>query len=238
MSKTIELIGQLVVGGGCADSCGGASIKTQVLGLRCAGSYFESVVSTDTPIEVSTPGAIGAAYVDLPVTGALDSIEFLYVHAAQPVRLLLGAGPAVVRAAGAVYPTGFTGGEGLALVFDGIAVNVTFTSGAQSAAQVAGQINAAAAIVGLAYLPASVSSGGQLVLSCALPGALGSVQVVSGTALAALGLVAGTAVGAGEVVEFLGTFLTEFGRGQPGAPSRVMVSGQARLEILAAGSPA
>lgn len=239
MGKTIQLVGQLVVGGGaCADSCSGASIKTQVLGLRCSGSYFETVVSTDTPIEVATVGVIGAQYVDLPVTDALSAVEFLYVHSSQLIRLLLGADVARVTGVGATYPTGFVGGETLVMELDGVPLTVTFTSGAQTAAQVAAQINAAAALAGFAYLPASVATSGQLVIQGALPGPLGSVEIVSGTGVADLGLTVGVTDGAGEVVEFYGMFMTEFGRGQPGAPARVMVSGQARLEILAAGTPA
>lgn len=234
--RTVELKGQIVVGGSvCSDPCGDpASSKVQGLGLRCTATSFEAVQSTDAALDVVTPGSPGDAFVELPATDALDRIELLFVRANARVVLRIGAGEASVLGVGGAFVLG--GGETLDLDVDGTAFTTTFPATA-TAQEVANQINAAAAIAGLAFQPASVDSG-QLRISGDATGSGGSVTVVGGTAAAGLGLAGLSDVGDGEDVDVTGVFLAEFGRGSTTAPRRVQISGIARVEILAAGEAA
>ena len=237
--KTLDLRGQITVGDGvCAPCDGGTSTKVQALNFLCQGTFFQSVFSTDTPVAVATTGVVGATYTELPATSDLDLIELLFVQTTTLMRLRIGAAAARLLGSGASFPTGFAGGETLDVDFDGSNVVTTFTAAAQSAQQVANEINAAAALAGLTFLPASVDATGQLALAGVLTGAQGTVVVNGGTAQAALGFTApnDSAVGAGEDIDVQGIYLTEFGRGNPGAPSRVQISGSGNVTVLAAGT--
>ncbi len=108
-----------------------------------------------------------------------------------------------------------------------------FAGASLSAVQVAQQINAAAIAAGLSFLPASVSTAGQLVLTGLRTGVDGALLI--GTGIAAIGLPTTAAVnGSGADVDVWGAFLVQFG--QTG-PSRIQISGNAKIEILAAGTP-
>ena len=239
MSTQVELRGQLSVGGGC-DPCGAGGQKVQSIALRCGASHYEAVVSTEGKMPVQTAGLIGSAWVDVPVTQSLEQIELLMVQTNAPMRLRVGAGEAALVSVGGVFPTGFGGGETLDLDLDDVEVNVVFTGAAETAQQVANEINAAAAIAGLAYQPASVSNG-QVRIAGQATGSQGSVLVTGGTAQAALGFADGvndTAEGIGSDVDIYGLYLAEYGRGQPSAPARVQVSGIGSVEVFAAGTSA
>lgn len=235
MSKTITLKGSLEIGGDqCSTGCDTAGDKTvRALSLRCTQSYFQGADSTDIPIQISTAGAIGDAWVELPSTSDLETIEFLMVRSDQPVRLRIGAGPAVASASGATFPTGFSGGETLTFDLDGTSVSVVFTSGAQTAAQCANEINAACALLGLATPVASVSTTGQLKLTGVLTGVDGSVSVTGGTGRAALGFAIAEVFGTGEDVDVRGLYMQELP--QPSTVTRVQISGQATISVVAAG---
>jgi hypothetical protein len=235
--KQVDVSGAITVGQDVSDCGDGRSLKQQSLKLGCSSSSFDAVVSSDIPIQITTAGQLGDAFVDLPPTDALSSVELLYVSASAIVRLLLGADVASILGVAGTFPTGFAGGEQLDLLLDGVSLTVTFTSGAQAAQQCANQINAAAALAGLTYQPAMVS-GGQLLISGAKPGPLGSVEIVGGSGATTLGFTADdTADGLGEIQDVKGIFLVEYGRGNAGAPARVMISGNARVQVLAAGVP-
>ncbi|MAF27874.1 MAG: hypothetical protein CL819_01340, partial [Croceicoccus sp.] len=84
---------------------------------------------------------------------------------------------------GAVYPTGFVGGETLELSIDGGPTQIiVFDVADQTLVQVVDRINSATAS------SIASDSGGQLSLDSVIRGWGGSIEVVGGTALAALGL--------------------------------------------------
>lgn len=233
---TLLLRGSLDVGSDCGAGagCGGTDRTVRALSLRCPGTaYYQTVVATGAPIRVQTVGVIGAQYVDLDLLLDFVGIEFLYLKSDSPISLRLNAAAAVLLGSGGTFPTGFVGGETLTFTLDGTPVSVAFLAGDQTAAQVAARINAACALVGLATPRASVASSGQVQIAGVLTGAAGTVVITGGTGAATLGL-AGSAVGSGADVPVWGTYLSEF-RPYPDAVTRVQVSGQANLTIVAAG---
>lgn len=234
--NTLTLRGSLDVGldASCGGGCGPNDRDTRALGLRCSTSSYQSIVMTGAPLRISTPGAVGASFVDLDVLDPLAAIEFLYAKSDQPMILRIGAAAARVLGVGGVFPTGFVGGESLTFTLDGTAVAVAFLAGDQTAAQVAARINAACALLGLPTPRASVDTSGQLAIEGVLTGAQGSVVVTGGTGAAALGLAGRSAVGAGADVPIYGSYLSEF-PSYPSAPTRVQVSGVGSLSLVAAG---
>lgn len=239
MPSNITLKGSLQIGGdACGSSCGNSSNNVRPLSLRCGSGLYETVIDTATPLVIQTQGLPGAAFVDLEVLGDLTAIEFLYAESTGPMVLRIGASEAQLTATGATYPTGFTGGETLNIVIDGTPVAVVFDVADQTLQQVVARINAACALATLATPRAAMSSplGGQLVIFGTLTGAQGSVEVVSGTASADLGLTNGAvAVGGGDDVPINGLFIAQFPSYPNAAPARVQVSGQGRLSLVGAG---
>lgn len=240
MTDTISLKGVLEVGGGsCVSSCGGADRSTKSITLRCAtGQQFQSAVETAEPIRISTPGAVGAVFTELSLLGDLTAIELLYVKSDQPIMLRIGAARPELTGSGGVFPTGFVGGETLALDFNGAAVLVTFQAGDQSASQVAARINSECALAGLSTPRASVATSGQIAISGLGTGASSTLSVTGGTAAAALGFAAlPVANGAGADVPVWGTFIAEFGvaGSLPAPPAKVQLSGNANVTVVAAG---
>lgn len=235
MTCTVELSGRVVVGGpGCG--CSGSSSpnqKIQGLSFGCPGVVFGAVASTDCAVGIATAGAVGDAFVELPTSDSLGAFHLLVVKTTAPAMLRIGAAPAQVLGSGGSFPTGFGGGETLTFDVDGTTVAVTFTAGAQSAAQVAAEINQAAIGAGLSFLPASVQSSGQLRLAGSATGSQGSLEVTSGNATVGLPTSAAVA-GSGEDVRISGTFMAQFDTAN--APSRIQVSGSAQIEVLSAGT--
>lgn len=233
MSTKLELRGTLLVDGpGCG--CGDAALKSMALALRCSASSFAAIVSTDAAIGISTPGAVGDSWIELPLSDVLATIQFLALMTQSSVRLRIGAEEAMIDGVAGTYPTTFAGSETLLATIDGASFTTTFTSGAQSVQQVVQQINAAAALAGFAYQPASVVAG-QVHLQGQRTGAQGAAEVTGGSGAARLGLTGLSAVGAGSDVDVYGLFLNEWGQGS-GAPERIQISGQAQITLMAAGS--
>ena len=146
-------------------------------------------------------------------------------------ELLLGAKPVVSGVSG-TFPTGFSGGEtfDFDLVDDGTATSiaVTFTSGAQTAAQVANEINAAAALAGFGPV---ASAATEVTLTGPKPGS--NQQIVVTTANAQIGFAStGTTAGTGSAVTVAGVFLLE--TETPGADVWVR-GGPATVNALVAG---
>lgn len=235
-TQQVKLQGQITVGGNiCPNPCATVSSKIQGLSLSCSQVAFQCVVSNDVPCAVATTGLVGAEFVDLPVTDALDLIQLLYVRSNVAMRLRIGAAEAALVSTGATLP--LSGGETLLTQVDGQAVVTTTFTAATTAQQVANEINAAAALLGQVP-PASVNAAGALVLSGVLTGVQGSALVTGGTGQVALGfgaLTNDTAAGEGADVDINGAFLLESGAT---GVSRVQISGQGTLEIFAAGTPA
>jgi hypothetical protein len=240
-AQQVELTGQITVGGSaCADSCVGGSLKQQSLSLRCSGQWYPAVVSTDVPVQIQTAGAVGAAWVEAPTTDALDKIELLMLRGNAPMRVRVGAAVARLLSTAVVFPVTFVAETLIFMVDGGAAITCTFTAGVKTAQQIVNALNAAAALAGgLAVLPWSVDTSGQIALSGVATGVQGAVAVTGGTAQAMLGFaVTSTAVGAGADTDFVGLYLVEYGRGSILAPSRVQVSGIGQLEVFAAGTTA
>jgi len=235
----LDISGQIAVQDGCGNSsqsCGGSGSpqKLQPLSLSCTGRTYQSVVSTDCPMTVSSP----AAFISVPLLEQIAGIEFLFVQTNSPLTLRLNGLAASLLGVGATFPTSFSGGETLISEVDGaVAVTTTFLVGDQTAAQVAARINAAYALAGQP-LPASVGADGQVLLSGVQTGAEGSIDVTGGTANTALGFAFGTnssAVGSAQDVTINGLWMAEFGSND--AVARVQMRGVAsQVMILAAGT--
>lgn len=236
MSCLVSLVGKVSVGGGdCGCSGSGGVSKQQPLDLGCNGTQYAAVVSTDCPTQVQTTGVVGAEFVDLPGTDGIGGFQLLVVKTQTVMRLRIGGAAATLLGSGASFPTGFSGGESLTFEADGVEVDATFTAAAQSAVQVAQEINQAAIGAGLTYLPATVDATGQLRLSGRLTGSEGTLEITG--ALAALGFASPVlVVGAGSDVDVNGAFLAQFD--SSAAPARVQISGNGRVEVLAAGMAA
>lgn len=249
----VNLSGQLLVSsnacGSIVTACGGSSGAQSRLpialggaslggcGCNGAGKIYDKVIPP-TQIQIATAGLIGTSFVDVDVLADFSAIEFLYFESTSAIIVRLGAGPATLSGTAGTFPTGFAGSETLLVTIDGTAITVTFTSGDQSAAQVANRINAACALAGLATPRATVAAGtGQVVIDGVLTGAQGSVAVTGGTGAATIGF-SGTpsATGTGEDVRMSGIFLLEPDRSL--ALSRVQLSGQANVLVVAAGQSA
>jgi hypothetical protein len=234
MSCSLQLQGSLISGGsGCGCSSGDSGGRVIPIALACATMAFGAVVATDCAQQVQTLGAPGDNWVELPVSDAVGAVQLVYVKASNAVRLRIGAAPAELLGAAGTFPTGFVGGESLDFTVDGVAVAVTFTSGAQSAAQVAAQINQAAIGAGLSYLPASVQTNGQLALRGARTGAQGTLLVTDANATIGFPDEADVS-GEGADVPVSGIFLAQFDT--LAAPERIQISGIATVEVLLAGT--
>lgn len=102
---------------------------------------------------------------------------------------------ALINGAAGTYPTVFVGGETLDFEIDGTLVSVVFAAGDQTLVQVLARINYFAALLSLGVV--ALDNGGQVQLKSPTTGIGSTVEVIAGgTALAALGLAAGTAQGA------------------------------------------
>lgn len=243
---SLTLKGSLEVGDfACAIGCPPSALTDRhvlTLSLKdCLKKFFVSIVETPVPIQIATVGAVGAAFDDLSLLDEIGTIELLFLRTSAPVVARIGAGPAILVGTGGTFPTGFSGGETFTLTIDGTAISVTFTAGASTAQDVANEINAAAALAGVATPRATVAASGQLSINSILTGTQGTVVVTGGTGAGTIGY-AGTpsAVGTGEDVPVDGIFLVEFGRegATPAPPQRVQLSGQANVTVLAAGTAA
>lgn len=237
--ESIALRGTLEIGGGvCVSSCSSGDRSTYSLALRCAtGQQYQSAVATAEPIRISTPGAAGASFVDLPLLEQLLAVEMLYVRSDQPIVMRIAADEPIIVGSGGVFPTLFAGGETLVLDVDGSPLTVTFLAGDQTAAQCVARINSAFALAGYPTPRASVLTSGQIQIEGIGTGAQSSLEVTAGTGAAQLGLVGASAIGEGADVPVWGTFLCEFGvsGSQPAVPARIQFSGVANITVVAAG---
>lgn len=235
MSCDVRLTGQIVVGSGsCASSCSGAgagATRILSLGSGCSGKIYERSGGTDCAVPVATSGSPGDNWETLPGSEGI-SVESLYVSLGSGVfKIRINGTAAVLAASGGSYPTGFAGGETLALSVDSTAIAVTFTASAQSAQQVADEINQAA-VVAVGRAVATVD-GGELSLAGATLGASGSVVVTTGNATLGLATSA-SASGSGEVIDVTRELLINFPVETPA--TRLEISGLGSAAVFVAGS--
>lgn len=231
MSCSLVLDGHISVGGdGCGCSDGGASSTVRGLSLSCQSDSFAAIKSTDCAVQVATLGAVGQNWAELPIT--LSAYKFLSLKSSAAIKLRIGAAAAVAEGSGGTFPATTLNAVTWDLEVDGVAFTTTFAGASLSAAQVAAQVNAAAMLAGLAFPPASVNASGQLKITGLLTGAAGTLLA---DALAALGFASAVDnAGAGADLDVWGSYLQQFGDAMP---ARIQISGNAKVEILAAGTP-
>jgi hypothetical protein len=231
MSKLIDIQGSLTVNDTTCSSSSSSSSRILGFGQSACGDgrTFEAAVCESRRINSVTP-------VDLDALNGLTSIEFLYLLSSASMTLRLFAIPAIVTAVGGTYPTGFSGGETLTVVMDGVSVVTTFLVGDQTVTQVANRINAAMALAGIAAPRVTVVNG-QLYftgLSTKVDG-LEGIITFSGATTTQLGLDSPTSANAlGQDIPFNGLWITEF-RSYPDAPTKIQIYGDATVDVVAAG---
>lgn len=233
MSSQLQIKGLIMPpSSSCSDGCAGSSAQgcTFDLAFRNCFEVYQQV--RQGKISIAT---LPNVFVDLAPVDQLSEVQLLAVQSSGPVKLRINGAPASAESS-AVFPV--AGLTGLTLIFtvDTQPLTVTFEAGDDTATDVARRINAAAALAGLSWQPASVTTAGQVEISGALTGAQGSLSAITGTASAALGFAAFAGeVGTGADVDVDGLFVTQFPRGALSA-TRVEVSGTATLSVLAAGT--
>jgi hypothetical protein len=220
-------------GGSCGGCAGDAvSVAPFEIGFRGAGCGGESYLQARSGASQVRTGP--TEWVPLPLTQEFSSIQLLAVRTSAPITLRLrGTGARAVTAAS--FPTAMLVGQALAFTLDAVGIAMTFASGEDTASEVAARINASAALAGLTYYPASVTSGGQVAIEGALTGPTGALSAFTGAAAATLGLGAFVgAQGGGSDIQVDGLFVAQFPR--PGDLTRVEVNGTASVSVLAAGT--
>lgn len=233
MACQLTLQGNVVVGGhGCG--CDGGSQKIQGLSFACPQTLFQGIGGTDCAVQIITPGAPGDNFVELPGSGMVGTYQLLIVRTTAPVVLRVGAAPAELLGVSGSFPTSFAGGETFAVTVDGVAVAATFTSGDQSAAQVAARVNQAAIAAGLTFLPVSVQTNGQLRIRGLKTGVDGSLDITTANATIGFPSAAAEAIGGGVDQDVNGLLVQQFP--SSAAPTRIQISGSAQVEVLAAGT--
>jgi hypothetical protein len=236
MGCQITLTGKLVVGGeGCGGCSGGSPSKQLPLSFACSGKTYGAVVSSDCPQQIQTLGALGVTWQDLIGVGQIGAYQLLYLLTKTAMRLRIGAAEASLLGNGASWPVVFAGTETFAPVVDGVTVPVAFTAATRTAAQTATAINQAAVGAGLGFLPASVDPvTGQLRISGRQTGTQGTVTIATALAAIGFGSTSAVAVGSGSDLDVNGLQVLTF-EGST-APTRIQISGQGQIEVLAAGT--
>lgn len=240
---SLELKGALSVTGGCGP-CGASGDQTvRRLGFRCGGfSPYESVAETPAPVRVSTPGAAGDSFVPVDVADGFSAVEFLYIVTDNPMVVRVSDGPALLSGFQALLPTGFVGGETMALDIDDTSVLVTFQAGDQTLTDVVNRINAECAALGLPTPRARATGINTFeVLGVAtrfepnpsLSAVLGIVESLS-TPAAITSPTPPVAVANGNDIPVFGTMMVEF-PAYPNAPKQVQISGVGAYRALVAG---
>jgi hypothetical protein len=185
-------------------------------------------------LRIATLGSVGDAFADLDLLRDLAGVEFLYVRSSARIRLRIGALAATLLGSGASFAAAAS--TSITLTVDGVSVPVTFDAADDTLTECVRRINSAAALVGLA--PIASEDGGQIRLTSPTLGPASSLTVPAGAPATALGFDGGaSAEGDGEDVDVAGLAMLEFPR-YPDAPARILASGVASLEIVAAGRAA
>lgn len=243
MSKRITASGKLTIQSDTTVTGQGADSRQLTLGPGGAstGERFVEETASNAP-EVATTGDPGDAFESLSAVDSLSEVQMLYVRTNAQIVLRLYALAATLQATAGSFPTGFGGGETSTITIDGTAVVVTFDVADQTAIQVAARINAAAALAGLVTPRASVVNG-QLkitgVSTAVASSGVGQITADTGAPSVTLGLAPATSPTSvdaqGQDVTVDGLFISEFPRTGTRTLTKVQVSGQATLDVVAAG---
>lgn len=231
MSIQLQIKGYLYPGGSCADACTGSkgAISPFELSFRNCAESFGQMRSGDYAVR-TTPGE----YIALPGSEQFSSIELLALKTSAELELRLDGLPAIATTS-ALYPVAGLSALTLDFGVDGYPVAVTFAAGDDTAEEVARRINSFAALAGVPFRPASVTTTGQVEIRGLKTGPTGVLTAFTGTAAAALGLDAFPgSTGSGSDLTVDGLQVWQFPRA--GGVSRIEVSGQASVSVLAAGS--
>lgn len=111
--------------------------------------------------------------------GAVAEARVVYLESDGDLDLSFGGTAGLIASltgSGGTFPTSFVGGETFGFTVDGVSVAGAFTSGAQTLQQCLNQLNAAAMLAGLSFVPFS-SLGGQVKVSGHNASASGHVAV-------------------------------------------------------------
>ena len=202
------------------------------------------MVESPSPIRVSTPGVVGAAFVPLDIAEGFSAIEFLYAVTDSSMKLRVSNGPAVIPSIPVVQPTLFLGGETVLVTIDELpAVTVTFLVTDQTLADVVNRINAALAAAGMPT-PRAVAVGfasfklsgivTRVTPNAPVTNASGIVRFDS--LLPSIPVSGGTVAAAanGNDYDVNGTLLVEF-PSYPNSPTNIEVSGNGAIRVMIAG---
>ena len=120
--------------------------------------------------------------------GDIQEVHLLYIEADAEIEVYFGgslATAASITGVAGTFPTTFVGGETFIVTVDGVAVTTTFTVAAQSNQDCVNEINAAAALLGIAPIASVVS--GQIVITSPTLGSSSTLLIGAGTGNAVLG---------------------------------------------------
>jgi hypothetical protein len=230
MSSRLELTGQIQASNPYSTLSQPSEHLLQ-LALASPLTVYDVVQTTDGPVAVATAGSVGQAWQELPCSESVDEIQLLLVQTDDVVLLRVGGEVPEITGDAVTWPVTITEGQTITFEAGTVEVAVEFEAGSTTAVSAARQINAAAALAGLTWLPATVS-GTSLVLSGDETGAGSTLEVTAATA--AVGFSAELAVGAGAESRVCGLALLQFDPDV--SPGRVQISGTANVEVLVAGT--
>ena len=238
-SCTLDLTGQIVVGGDCG--CGGGFSgsggpqKLQPLSLACSGKAYESIQSTDCSVRVNSPND----FVPLPI-GDLGSTEFLFLQTKSgPVTLRWGGEIAQVQGTQITGGVTFVGGETFDFdLDDGLGnagtVAVVFDAGSFTLQQVVDRINSTAIGSGFGYMPAALDETGTFILlSTVAKGQAASVTITAAQPLIGFAVLLTDAGTNPTEVRVDGTFMNQWPDGE--GVDDLEIKGTADIVVLAAG---
>lgn len=229
MSSRVQVTGQIV-----ATPDGSAAGSTANVSFSDSGSGCVHDWARDYPaFSVATAGPVGSVFQAIEVPPVVEKL-LIQSLSKQDVAVRLNGAPASVQGAAASFGS-ITNTDACTIVVDGASVAVAFQTGDTTCDLVVARINA------LANALIASNVGGQLKLTGAKTGGQGAAAksfsygsiVLSGAALAKLGLAAGTTYGAGDEFQISGRLFIEPSTIKP--ISKVEISGNASLNAFVAG---
>lgn len=214
---------------------GGSDSGNFSLDDKGSGETFEDVRQREES-SIATAGQLGAAFLDLDTPKVIEQFAMRSIDGAE-VGIRYNGAPASVVGVGGAFAT-IVNGDAFTLDLDqGGVKTVTFQTGDTTLAKVIARINAdVGAIV-------ASDAAGQLKITGVKSGGeeakartwqYGSI-VLAGSALAKLGLSAGTSYGSGRDDSTDGRILKDFPTSGAMKTTRIELSGSAKIKTHAAG---